>query len=69
MVCARQVYLELSKRFTVTKKTRRTYCSIVQKHFFKSQKIRKREQHVENVTGHFIFMVPAKEKGGCFVNE
>lgn len=51
----------------LTKQARVTYCSVVQKHFFKSQKIRKCEQHVEYVTGHFIFMMPVKEGDGCFM--
>lgn len=46
----------------LTKQVRVTYCSVVQKHFFKSQKIRKCEEHVKYVTSHFIFMVPAEEK-------
>ena len=46
-----------------------TYCFVVQKHFLKSQKIGKREQHVEYVTGHFIFMVPAMHRrAGSRVN-
>lgn len=53
----------------LTKWARVTYCSVVQKHFFKSQKICKCEQHVKYVTSHFIFMVPAKEKDGRFMND
>lgn len=46
-----------------TKQNKVTYCFVIQKHFLKSQKIGKGKQHVEYVTGHFVFMVPAKDRG------
>lgn len=45
------------------------YCSVVQEHLFKSQEIGESEQHVEYVTGHLIFVVPAGGEGGCFTSE
>lgn len=43
------------------------FCSIVQKHLFKCQKVHKCEQHVKYVISHFIFTVLKHCYEGCHV--